>query len=380
MQELLSELNKAKKHLQALDTVFCDEDNYGSGGTEAFAIYKDNRTKLVQALNKLDIPRQIYGLAGRQMILADLLEYIFLGRGYYSIYSDSLEDRQLFVKAILRFVNMLMTYEIMTNSDRMRRTFMQQLAKEVNDVEEEDDYDELLKFKGLVGLPPKKTEAPQRLNSYFDTLLPKTAGGLWHELLVFAFMLRENFGYIVPLLLVQRLYSRDDYIIPPDFLIVTHTKDIYGIEVGRKKEIQSGSFSIKTNIPTASLDTENSRVSDRCPICHNWIPFCDYVIGSYCNFAKHIAKAEVRCLEECKKYSPGAVSSGKCSYTKYCRTATKKMSHDYTDNLHYHYKCVLENLSKNDRNKVIEAEDSVALKTHYPYYSGLEALKGNKAR
>lgn len=178
--------------------------------------------------------------------------------------------------------------------------------------------------------------------------------------------------------MVQRLYSRNDYVIPPDFLIVTHAKDIYGIEVGRKKEIQSGSFSIKTNIPTASLDTENSRVSDRCPICHNWIPFCDYIINSYCDFSKDIAKAEVRCLQECKLYTPEEVSSGKCKYTKYSRSGTKKLTHEYTNSLHYHYQCVLDNLSEEKRRQVIEAQDSVALKTHYPYYSGLEALKTNK--
>ena len=379
MQELLKELNNAKKHLKVLDTVFSDQNSYGSSERVAFETYTHNKNELIGALSELEIPRQIYSLDGRQMILADLLEYIFLGRGYYSISRDSLADRQLFVKTILRFVNMLMGYEILTNSDRMRRIFMQQLAAKVKGVKEEDDFDELLKFKGLVGLPPKTTEAPSYLNNYFDTLLPKTAGGLWHELLVFAFMLRENFGYIIPLLLVQRLYSRNDYIIPPDFLIVTHTKDIYGIEVGRKKEIQSGSFSIKTNIPTASLDTENSRVSDRCPICHNWIPFCDHVINNYCDFSKDIARAEVRCLQECKTYTPERVSSGECKYTKYSRSGTKKMNHDYTNNLHYHYKCVLDNLPKDKRKQVIEAQDSVALKTHYPYYSGLEALKRNKA-
>lgn len=197
MRELLRQLNNAKKHLEVLDSVFSDQNNYDSSERVDFEIYTHDRSELSDALSELEVPRQIYGLDGRQMILADLLEYVFLGRGYYSITSSSLEDRQLFVKAILRFVNMLMSYEILTNSDRMRRIFMQQLAEKVKCIEREDDFDELLKFKGLVGLPPKTTEAPSNLNNYFDTLLPKTAGGLWHELLVFAFMLRENFGYIL---------------------------------------------------------------------------------------------------------------------------------------------------------------------------------------
>lgn len=375
MRDLLRQLNEAKKHLGVLDSVVAAPKNYGSSEKARFQVYAHNKKDLSVALDELDVPGQIYGPDGRQMMLADLLEYLFLGRGYYSINSRSLEDRQLFVRAILRFVNMLMSYEILTNSDRMRRMFMQKLAAGVTGIEDEDGFDELMKFKGLVGLPKGITQAPAELNKYFDTLLPKTAGGLWHELLVFAFMLREDFGYIIPLLLTQRLYSRDDYVIPPDFLIITHAKDVYGIEVGRKKEIQSGAFSLKTNLPTASLDTENSRVSDRCPICHNWIPFCDYVVDSYCDFAKDIARAEVRCLEECTMYTAAEISSGKCLYTKYSRSKTRQWKHEYANSLHYHYECVLGGLSKEERKQLIEAQDSVALKTHYPYYSGLEALK-----
>ena len=108
--------------------------------------------------------------------------------------------------------------------------------------------------------------------------------------------LRNDIGYIVPLLLNQRLLGKNDNLVPPDFLIISHDKRIYGVEVGRKKEIQSGSFSLKTAIPTASIDTENSRSSDRCPICKRWIPFCDFVINNYSNFDFKIEKIESRCL------------------------------------------------------------------------------------
>ena len=93
------------------------------------------------------------------------------------------------------------------------------------------------------------------------------------------------------------------------------------------------------------------------------------------SFSVDIHKAEVRCLEECTKFKPKQICSGECVHTKYSRAATNKMKHDYTNALHYHYVCVLDALPKGKRRRVVAAQDSVALKTHYPYYSGLEALK-----
>jgi hypothetical protein len=172
----------------------------------------------------------------------------------------------------------------------------------------------------------------------------------------------------------------DDHIVPPDFLIITSDKRIYGVEVGTKKEIQSGSFSLKTAIPTATIDTENSRTSDRCPICKRWIPFCPFVIETYSDLDKVIGKQEeVRCLKECTKYNPSEITMGKCHYTKYSRKQKKTLPfthHVYATGHHYHYTCVLSKLSEDMREIVIEAEDSIALKTHYPYYSGLEVLIG----
>lgn len=60
--------------------------------------------------------------------------------------------------------------------------------------------------------------------------------------------------------------------------------------------------------------------------------------------------------------------------TEYINKMKRNSEHEYADGLHYHYKCVLENVSEDIKNKMIEANDTVALKTHYPYYSGLEEL------
>ena len=52
--------------------------------------------------------------------------------------------------------------------------------------------------------------------------------------------------------------------------------------------------------------------------------------------------------------------------------------HEFANNLHYHYQCVLEKLDDDKKQIVINANDSVALKTHFPYYQGLEDIKNDK--
>jgi len=184
-------------------------------------------------------------------------------------------------------------------------------------------------------------------------------------------------GYIIPLLLIQRFIGYEKNIVPPDFLILTHDKNIYGIEVGIKKEIQSGSFALQTNIPTATLDTINSRNSDRCPACSKWIQFCPHVINNYADFTKEINNIQVRCLEECSIYSKEDILNGICKYTKYSRnhaTTKEYTHHEFANSYHYHYCCVLEGVTTEMKRKIIAAQDTTALKTHFPYYSGLEEL------
>ena len=124
-------------------------------------------------------------------------------------------------------------------------------------------------------------------------------------------MLRNDLGVIVPLLLTQKFIGLSTVVVPPDFLIISKNKDIYGIEVGIKKEIQSGSFSLQTNIPTATIDTINSRVSDRCPICKKWITFCDKIIEDYSNVNLELGKnAKVKCLEYCTIFSEDEILNG----------------------------------------------------------------------
>lgn len=375
MEKMLTRVEMSLEHLRVLHAVFSDKKNFTGNDISDFDLYKDNEAKLIDALSKLEFEDQLYTQKGRQMILADVFEYIFLGRIYYS--AKKAEKRPEFIKAILHFCNMLMCYEAMTVSPILRSKFLTELKLKVAEVGNEEYFNELIEFNGTVGLKKEESEAPKKLNDYFDTLLPKTAGGLWHELLVYIFLLRNDCGYIVPLLLSQKLLGYSDHLVPPDFIIITKDKHIYGIEVGMKKEIQSGNFSLRTAIPTAMVDTINSRTSDRCPICKKWIIFCPYVIEEYSNLSKPVNKSEVRCIDVCNKFKPEEILQGKCPHTKYSRNKLKKQpstDHDYADRRHYHYQCVLKKVDIEKRKQLESGDTAHALKTHLPYYAGLEGL------
>jgi len=203
MNELYKNLENSIKHLETLHCIFVAEGNFLENEKIDYKLYKENSEKFSRIISELGIENQLYGQNSRQMILADIIEYIFLGRGYYAIKTK--DDKQKFAKSILYFVNLLMCYESITNYTGIRKKFLAQLKSHVPQIEEEELFRELKNFKGSVGLKRGESDAPERLNDYFDTLLPKTAGGLWHELIVFIFLLRSDVGYIIPLLLNQRL-------------------------------------------------------------------------------------------------------------------------------------------------------------------------------
>jgi len=376
LEKIFKKMDSALKHLYALHKTFVVEKNFNENEKWIYEIYKHNHDEFDRAVNDLKLDKELYSKEGRQMILADLYEYIFLGRGYYSL--KKRKDRGKFIRLILRFVNLLMCYEILTVSDNLRNLLLEKLREDISELKSEKQFNNLKSFRGKIGLPRGEIKVPYELNKYFDSILPKTTGGLWHELLVYIFLIRNDIGYIMPLLLLQRIFGITDHIIPPDFLVFTYDKNIYGVEVGVQKELQSSSFIIKSKIPTIALNTIDSRISDRCPICRNWIPICNYVINQFSNLDKEIDNVEVKCLEECDVYcNKDDVAKGSCPYTKYSRHETKTYEytqHKYADGKHYHYKCVLKDLPEEISNKIIKAKDNTALKTHFPYYSGIETL------
>lgn len=101
------------------------------------------------------------------------------------------------------------------------------------------------------------------------------------------------------------------------------------------------------------------------------------MIENYSNFNNEIERTEVKCLTSCVIFTRDQIVNGECKYSKYSRVKAATLTHthhDFADGKHYHYHCVLENVTPVKRAEIITAEDTSAIKTHYPYYSGLEEL------
>lgn len=340
MKEIYRNLSISALHLSILNDVFLKKDNYSDNNDHE--LYIQNIKKVLDINLEIGFAEELYSARSRQMKLADILEYIFFSRGIFSLINNNNQliknNIPRYLELVLRFVNLLMIYEIMTTDVKMRKAFLKRLKDGINGIDKEEGFEKLLKWDQWVGLTAKETpkDAP---SSYFDSILPKTAGGLWHELLVYAFILRFDIGYIFPLLLHQKIISLKAKLSPPD-LIILHKKTsrYYGIEIGTLKERQSGGFMAPSGIPVIPLDTLNCRISDRCPTCKKWIGICPKIISEFSNPEFAIERIEVRCLYDCDEYTLKEKVEGKCPYMK------------YHDKLHYHYKCVVgkekENLIK----------------------------------
>ena len=136
-------------HLNTLHSTFVQESNFLEDEKKDYWLYKENFEKFSYIISELGINTQLYGQKDRQMILADMLEYIFLGRGYYSI--KTIEDKQKFTKSILYFVNLLMCYESMTYYNNIRIKYLTQLKTNIPKIETEEPFIDLIKFQGSVG-------------------------------------------------------------------------------------------------------------------------------------------------------------------------------------------------------------------------------------
>lgn len=379
MKDGYEKLKKSIEHLSVFHDFFSEDENFTLPDEQVdFETYDENYRELTNTFDELGLFDQLYNQGSRQMLLADVIEYIFLGRGYYSMAGKNKADSEnkfKFIKGTLHFVNLLMCYESITVEVNRRNALLAALSERIPEISDEELYEDLLQYDQEIGTPD--SSASRSLSRYFDKLLPKTAGGLWHELLVYIYLIRQDLGYVIPLLLHQKLFSLGDHIVPPDFLIISYDKRIFGIEVGIKKEIQSGSFSLKTAIPTATVDTINSRNSDRCPSCKKWLGFCPHVINNYSDPDFQLGNNKVNCMQDCSIYTKEQVARGDCKYSKYARNRARTLDythHEFADNKHYHYQCVLNNVDDEMRDNIIEAQDETAIKTHYPQYSGLEGL------
>jgi hypothetical protein len=346
MKRLLNRLAISIEHLKCLDEVFTEHVkeyqriNNLLNSTNFKSIYKEISRELY-AGGKAAANSQLK--LNRQMILGDIIEYIFSGRAYYYA-AKSNEHLKNFYKLIFYSVNQILLYDTITVNPELRKAYIEKLEKTISsDILYEKPGDEELanqiKNSNIKIWQEGWTPA---IDDFIDSLLPKTLGAP-KELVVFAEFIRLQIGIIIPLLLIQRIFGNKNPIAPPDFLILQNNKEIYGIEVGYKKELQSREFSIRTSIPTFAVDLKNN-MHNRCPKCGENILYCDVMID---NYAKGTLKSVIKkrnglkrlYCDKCPFFKNAA-----CKYSNYygrvegenfnCQPLEAK------SNRHYHARCV----------------------------------------
>jgi len=412
VDDFLKSLKISVDHLAIIDDIFSIEQHEN---VDYLKLYKENKNAIEKIDSNFDtkFSEELYvggkkargkPSYGRQMILNDIISYIFFGRGHYFIKKDQ-ERKKAFMQLLLHTVNLLLIYDSMTVEPKIRKKILERLENEIGSKFFKNDdmkklHEALILHDGDIGWEdlkePKFSKAvkdlvnttsggsvvKKKLNDYFDSLLPKTGGGLWNELIVYFYLLRRTSVFIIPLLLIQRIHSKNDQLAPPDYLVIDKNQKMYGIEVGEGKERQSTNFSSTTG--TTLLTTENTNVPPRCPLCGKFVLFCPKVIEDCGNLDSNPLlrmDEEVHCINECKKFSEEDIWKGKCQYTQYHGPVSKtikkksKISKKYKTNLHYHYSCIKKYTNsspmklvnkkfkkfQNHQNKIKEIKESIPI-------------------
>jgi len=394
MNIFLDKLTLSIKHLGIIDDIFSEYDHpqkdiYNEIQKRIEEIDKKWSSDSISPSEQLYVGGKKANQYSRTMILSDLVEYIITGRLYYFYLPDKKDSKKNekksdFIRIILLLLNQFFIWDSLSVNKILRNEVLKTLEKEITaeyffkNESENENHEKLLKITEDIGisnpiiedLPSIKGDEKLRkvLSDYYDSLLPKTGQGLWNELITYLYMLKTNVGYILPLLLTQRIYSYDQILKPPDFIVIDYDNTIksihinnepqlgnisdqklIGVEVGRGKETQSGDFSYETKQPALTVSSEN--VPPRCPICGEWILFCDQVIDDFSDLNNPLTfiKDHIRCLYHCEIYKPKEIYEGKCPNIQYNvnlldDTKKNKLKIKLTakKNYHYHYKCVRE--------------------------------------
>lgn len=342
MKLLLQKLNYSVEHIQCLEDVFM-ENNKEYQRIENILMSDDFKNIYS------DISRELYAggkkprgnvTMARQMILGDIIEYIFTGRAYY--YATKSDDNfRKFLKFILYCINQILLFDTITVNPNIRKAYIEKLeqripTEQLYEKEGDQEIADLLKESDMVIWTSGWTK---EIDLFVDSILPKTLG-CPKELIVFAELIRLKKGIIIPLLLIQRIFGETNPIAPPDFLLIKRNKDVYGIEVGYAKEGQSREFSIRTSIPTFAVDLKNN-MHNRCPKCGENILYCDPVIEAYSNGTLE-AEVENRggkfYCHDCPEFK-----EGQCMFSNYYGKAIVTSFKDEPcpdDKRHYHANCV----------------------------------------
>jgi len=375
MKLLLEKLGVSIHHLECLDRVFSDNhEEYKRIET----ILNSDEFKPVYT----EISRELYAggkqpkgnlILARQMILGDVIEYIFTGRAYYyAVKSD--ENFKNFLKLVLYSVNQLLIFDSITVNREIRKLYIEKLEEKIDmSLLYEKPEDVVIANDLKESNTVLKDDNWERFDIFVDSILPKTLG-CPKELIVFAELLRTKKGIIIPLLLIQRLFGDKNPIAPPDFLLVKSNKEIYGIEVGYAKEWQSREFSIRTSIPTFAVDLENN-MHNRCPKCGEIILYCDYVINAYSNdtLNEKLDKNSGKYLcDNCPSFDNGNCKFsnyyGKWKGTEFNGRVSEQKS------LHYHARCVKDETYDYRRRETNIRDHSNEFFAQLPQIQGLENL------
>lgn len=375
MKLLLERLGISIEHLKCLDKTFIE--NHGEYKRIESIFNEKPFQQIYHAIAKElyaggKQPRGLKRL-NRQMILGDVIEYIFTGRAYYYA-TKSKESFTNFLKLILYCVNQLLIFDSITVNPYLRKKYIENLEATVEkkilyEKPGDSELAEELKQSSTIFYDSDW----KRFDLLIDSLLPKTLG-CPKELVVFAELIRLKKGIIIPLLLIQRVFGKAEPIAPPDFLLAKENKEIYGIEVGYAKEGQSREFSIRTSIPTFAIDLENN-LHNRCPKCGEFILYCDPVIDAYSNerLNNEIDENSGRFLcKGCPRFS-----NGNCKFSNYYGFRSGRTfngANDGEGRRHYHASCVLQDSYQYRRREVQISKHKNEFFAQLPVIQGLENL------
>src|SRR3989304_10397107 len=129
MEILLKKLGLSVKRLQCLDEIFRVES----------PLYGQLENRMTQELGDHleEISKELYaggklrGGLNRQMILGDVIEYIFTGRAYYFAAKSS-ENFKVFSKLVLYCVNQLLLFDTITINPEIRKHYIQKLEQQID--------------------------------------------------------------------------------------------------------------------------------------------------------------------------------------------------------------------------------------------------------
>jgi len=112
----LDALKKSVVHFEIIDEIF---STYNHPNKKKYLEIKKKIKKLNSDDPKIKFSEMLYvggkkgkgkTSYGRHMILADLIEYIFFGRGYYYVSNDP-QRKKVFIELILQTINLLLLIE-----------------------------------------------------------------------------------------------------------------------------------------------------------------------------------------------------------------------------------------------------------------------------